>query len=93
MRIEGRIEIGPYGGTSKSARRHQPYLVTDAGERLRLRRHDGPSMRDEELEAIEGRQVMVEGIRRSGLFIARSLTVSGGSPPRPVRKDASRRVR
>lgn len=76
MRIAGRVEIGPYGGASKSARRHQAFLVTAEGERLLLRRYDGPAMRDEALEALEGQDVVAEGLRRDDLFIARSLTVA-----------------
>lgn len=74
MRLQGRIEIGPFGGTSKSARRHQAFLVTPDGERLQLRRYDGPSMRDAVLEAMAGQDVVADGLRRDGLFIARTLT-------------------
>jgi hypothetical protein len=74
VEIEGRIEIGPYGGTSKSARKHQAFLVTPDGERLLLRRYDGPSMRDETLEALEGQTVVAEGQRRDDLFIATRVT-------------------
>jgi len=34
MVIEGRIEIGPYAAGSKSARKHQVFLVTSDGERF-----------------------------------------------------------
>ena len=68
MRRQGRIQIGPYGGDSKSGRQHQVFLVTAEGERLRLRRYDGPSMRDEVLEAMEGKEVIVEGLVRDELF-------------------------
>jgi hypothetical protein len=74
MRREGRIEIGPWGGESKSGRQHQAFLVTAEGERLRLRRYDGPSMRDDVLEAMAGQDVIVEGMLRDKLFIARSVT-------------------
>jgi hypothetical protein len=73
MRIEGRIEIGPYGADSKSARKHQAFLVTADGERLLLRRYDGPAMRDEALEALDGQDVVVDGLMRDGLFIAKAL--------------------
>ena len=73
MRREGRIEIGAWGGQSKSGRQHQAFLVTADGERLRLRRYDGPSMRDEVLEAMAGQEVIVEGMLRDELFIAQSL--------------------
>ena len=76
MRIAGRVEIGPYGGTSKSARKHQAFLVTAAGERLLLRRYDGPAMRDEQLEALDGCDVVADGLRRDDLFIAKSLTAA-----------------
>lgn len=88
MRIEGRVEIGPYGGTSKSARKHQAFLVTAGGERLLLRRYDGPAMRDEQLEALDGHDVVAEGLRRDDLFIAKRLTAAdapeapgSGTPP------------
>jgi hypothetical protein len=80
MRREGRVEIGPWGGQSKSGRQHQAFLVTAEGERLRLRRYDGPSMRDELLEAMEGKVVVVEGILRDELFIAKVLQVSPATP-------------
>jgi hypothetical protein len=73
MRIEGRVEIGPYGGDSKSARKHQAFLVTADGERLLLRRYDGPTLRDEVLEALGGRDVVAEGLRRGDLFIAKAV--------------------
>ena len=75
MRRQGRIEIGPWGGHSKSRRQHQAFLVTAEGDRLRLRRYDGPSMRDEVLEAMEGKEVVVEGMLRDELFIAKALRV------------------
>ena len=70
MRLEGRIEVGPYATGSKSARKHQVFLVTGDGERLRIRRYDGPSMRDSVLEAMDGTDVVAEGQRRDELFIA-----------------------
>lgn len=79
MRLRGRIEIGPFGGTSKSARQHQAFLVTADGERLQLRRYDGPSMRDVVLEDMAGQEVVVDGLRRDRLFIAKVLEPAG--PP------------
>ena len=73
MRLVGRIEVGPYGADSKSARQHQAFLVTDDGERLLLRRYDGPTLRDAVLEALEGARVEVVGLRRETLFIAKRL--------------------
>ncbi len=73
MELKGRVEIGPFGGDSKSARRFQAFLVTDDGERLQLRRNDGPSMRDEVLEGMAGQQVIVDGLRRDRLVIATSI--------------------
>jgi hypothetical protein len=69
-RIEGRVEIAPYAAGSKSARQHQPFLVTATGERLMLRRYDGPPMRDSVLEKMDGKDVIAEGERRDNLFIA-----------------------
>lgn len=80
MKIVGRVEIGPYAAGSKSARQHQAFLVTAEGERLLLRRYDGPSMRDAVLEALRGETVVVEGLRREGLFVAKTLTAA--EPPR-----------
>ena len=77
MELRGRVEIGPFGGVSKSARRHQAFLVTDDGERLQLRRHDGPSMRDEVLENMAGLDVVVDGMRRDRLVIATAITPAG----------------
>jgi hypothetical protein len=82
MKIEGRVEIGPYGGTSKSARQHQAFLVTPQGERLLLRRYDGPPMRDDTLEELAGQDVVAEGLRRDDLFIAKVLTPAGKPPKR-----------
>jgi len=79
VRRRGRIEIGPWGGQSKSRRQHQAFLVTPEGERLRLRRHNGPSMRDETLEAMAGQEVIADGLQRDELFIAKALRVA----PRP----------
>lgn len=79
MRVQGRIEIGPFGGASKSARQHQAFLVTTDGERLQLRRYDGPSMRDTVLEAMDGQDVVADGLRRDRLFIAKALKPAG--PP------------
>lgn len=100
VRIEGTIEIGPYGADSKSARAHQAFLVTADGERLRLRRYDGPSMRDETLEALAGRRVVAVGLKRARLFIAKSLEVDaegvkeGGSGRAPsTSRGTSRRRR
>jgi hypothetical protein len=73
MRVHGRIEIGPFGGVSKSARRHQAFLVTVDGERLQLRRYDGPSMRDAVLEGLAGKDVVADGQRREKLFIATTV--------------------
>jgi hypothetical protein len=72
--LEGRIELGPYATGSKSARSAQPFLVTADGERLLLRRYDGPPRGDETLEALAGETVIAEGLRRGHLFIAKSLT-------------------
>jgi hypothetical protein len=77
MRVRGRVEIGPFGGTSKSARAHQAFLLTDDGERLLLRRYDGPSMRDEVLEALAGQTIVADGLLRDRLFIAKSLEPAG----------------
>ena len=73
MELRGRIEIGPYGGVSKSARRHQAFLITADGERLQLRRYDGPAMRDEVLENMAGQEVVVDGQRRDRLIIATAI--------------------
>ena len=83
MELRGRVEIGPFGGTSKSARGHQAFLVTDDGERLQLRRYDGPSMRDEVLESMAGQEVVVDGLRRDRLVIAKAIA--------PAPRDSSRR--
>jgi hypothetical protein len=77
MRLEGRIQVGPYATGSKSARKHQAFLVTPEGERLRLRRYDGPSMRDDVLEAMDGEDVVAEGQRRDALFIATDVRRKG----------------
>ena len=53
--------------------------MTPEGERLRLRRYDGPSMRDETLEAMAGQEVIADGLQRDELFIAKALRVA----PRP----------
>jgi hypothetical protein len=74
--LHGRIEIGPWGGASKSRRQYQAFLLTDEGERLRLRRYDGPSMRDEKLEAMAGQEVIVDGLQRDELFIAKAVRVA-----------------
>lgn len=81
MRLVGRVEIHPYAGDSKSARPHQAFLVTADGERLLLRRYDGPPMRDEVLEAMDGTDVEADGLRRDTLFIAKAL--------RPARVDVT----
>ena len=73
MRLHGRIEIAAYGADSKSARKHQAFLVTADGDRLLLRRYDGPSMRDAVLEAMAGTDVEADGMLRDRLFIAKSL--------------------
>ena len=73
MRMRGRIEIGAYGADSKSARQHQAFLVRDTGERLLLRRYDGPAMRDQSLEAMAGQQVQAEGLLREHWFLAKSI--------------------
>jgi hypothetical protein len=83
MRVQGRIEIGPFGGVSKSARQHQAFLVTTDGERLQLRRYDGPSMRDPVLEDMAGQDVVADGLRRDRLFIAKALTPAGRSSTAP----------
>lgn len=83
MRVQGRIEIGPFGGESKSARRHQAFLVTADGRRLLLRRYDGPSMRDESLEAMAGQEVVAEGLLREDLLIAKTIApaLPASEPP------------
>ena len=83
MRVQGRIEIGPYGGVSKSARQHQAFLVTTGGERLQLRRYDGPSMRDPVLEGMAGQDVVADGLRRDRLFIAKALAPAGSPATAP----------
>lgn len=84
MRLQGRIEVGPYGGVSKSARQHQAFLVTADGERLLLRRYGGPSMRDEVLEAMAGQEVVADGLLRDRLFIARDLRPAAAGPTAPA---------
>lgn len=84
IRVRGRIEIGPYGGGSKSARQHQAFLVTTDGERLRLRRLDGPSMRDETLESMAGQEVIASGLRRDALFIAKTVQPANADPRAPA---------
>ena|SRR5215475_7317082 len=83
MRRQGRVEIGPWGGRSKSGRQHQAFLVTAEGERLRLRRYDGPSMRDAVLEAMEGKEIVVEGLLRDELFIAKALRAAPAASKAP----------
>ncbi len=73
MRLVGRIEIGAFGADSKSARKHQAFLVCDSGERMLLRRYDGPAMRDKVLEAMAGQRVEAEGLVREHLLLAKSL--------------------
>ena len=85
MVIEGRIEIGPYAPGSKSARKHQVFLVTSDGERLILRRYDGPPMRDEVLEELSGHDVVADGTQRGGLFIATALRAAD-RPTAPSRE-------
>ncbi len=80
--MRGKVEIGPFGGKSKSARRHQAFLVTAEGERLLLRRFDGPAMRDQVLEALAGALVEAEGLLREQLFIAKALRPISASPAR-----------
>ena len=72
-RLKGRIEINAYAVGSKSAREHQAFLVTADGERLLLRRYDGPTMRDAVLEAMDGKEVVAEGMRRDRVFIAKQV--------------------
>jgi hypothetical protein len=81
MRVHGRVEIGPFGGSSKSARQHQAFLVTADGERLQLRRYGGPSMRDSVLEDLAGQDVVADGQRRDGLFIANTLEPAARAKP------------
>lgn len=83
MRIRGRIEIGPHARGSKSARQHQAFLVTEDGERLRLRRYDGPSMRDDVLEAMAGQAVVADGLLRDRLFIAKTLQTADAPSRKP----------
>lgn len=73
MRLVGRVRIGPYGGVSKSARRHQAFFETEDGRRLRLRRRGGNAMRDPTLEALNGARVEVEGDLHDGLLLASSV--------------------
>jgi hypothetical protein len=73
MRLLGRIEIAAYGARSKSARKYQAFLVTLDGDRLLLRRYDGPSMRDAVLEAMAGSDVEADGMLRDRLFVAKRL--------------------
>ena len=88
MKLAGRVEIAPYGADSKSARKHQAFLVTPGGERLRLRRYDGPPMRDTTLEAMDGQDVVAEGQRREQLFIATDVQAAKSSATRPASETA-----
>ena len=89
MRVEGRVEVGPYGGDSKSARQHQAFLVTATGERLLLRRDNGPGMRDAVLEALDGMAVVAEGQRRDRLFLATDVRAAPVTARlRPVERGA-----
>ena len=88
MKLEGRVEIAPYGADSKSARKHQAFLVTPGGERLRLRRYDGPPMRDTTLEAMDGQHVVAEGQRREQLFIATDVQAVTPAATRPASETA-----
>ena len=61
-----------------------------------LRRYDGPSMRDEVLEAMAGQTVVADGLLRDRLFIARSLkpdakAPESGTPPSTSGGRAKRR--
>ena len=68
--ISGRVRIGPYGGKSKSARKHQAFLETADGRRLVLRLADGNPFRDPRLEALEGQEIEARGTLRGTLLIA-----------------------
>jgi hypothetical protein len=98
VRLEGQVEVRPYAVGSKSERQHQVFLVTPTGERLLLRRYDGPPMRDTVLEALAGQSVVAVGERHDRLFIAtdvrpatpavkargseKAASTSGGKPSR-----------
>jgi hypothetical protein len=73
VRVSGRVVVGPYGGTSKSARGHQAFLECDDGTRYRLRRLGGHAMRDPRLESLEGTRVLAEGRLHGLLFLARRI--------------------
>jgi hypothetical protein len=92
MRVHGRIEIGPFAGGSKSARQHQAFLVTTDGERLLLRRYDGPAMRDPVLEAMDGKEVVADGMQRDRVFLAKTLqpapTATAPDPTAPDQETA-----
>ena len=88
MKLEGRVEVGAYGADSKSARKHQTFLVTPSGERLLLRRYDGPPMRDTALEAMDGQDVVAEGQRREQLFIATDVQAAKSAATTPASETA-----
>lgn len=88
MQLEGRVEVGPYGAGSKSARSHQAFLVTADGERMLLRRLHGPPMRDGELETLDGKDVVVDGQRRDRMFLATSVHVAPPAIKAPAPESA-----
>lgn len=79
MLVSGTVRIGPYGGTSKSARRHQAFLETVDGERLVLRLADGNPLRDPRLEALDGQRVEANGTLHGTLLIAEEVVPIAGT--------------
>jgi hypothetical protein len=73
------VRIGPYGGTSKSARQHQAFLETEGGERYLLRLAGGNPLRDARLEALDGRLVQATGELRETIFLAERVEAAGAT--------------
>lgn len=89
MLVSGTVRIGPYGGTSKSARRHQAFLETADGQRLVLRLADGNPLRDPRLEALDDQLVEANGTLYGTLLIAEEVVpiVKTAQKPRAKRRD------
>jgi hypothetical protein len=71
--LTGTVESGPFGTGSKSER--EAIWLQTAGERLVLRRKDGPSYGDTALEPYVGKRVRCDGFVVGYLLLAERIEV------------------
>lgn len=71
--LEGRVVVGEFGAGSKSAR--QAVWIETSGQRLVLRRKEGPTYGDRQLGKYVGKRVKCDGFITGYMLLAEKIEI------------------